>query len=84
MEKELLQQAVDNGIWVTLFVVLFLYTIMDSRNREKKYQEREDSYRKMLIKNQTMTRELSKQFCIVEKINDDVSEIKHALKRRDN
>jgi hypothetical protein len=57
---------------------------MDSRNREKKYQEREDSYRKMLIKNQTMTRELSKQFCIVEKINDDVSEIKHALKRRDN
>lgn len=81
MEQELLKQAAENGIWVTMFVVLFLYTILDSRRREDKYIEREETYRTIIIENQQMIQELSKQFCIVEDIHKDVTDIKYSLRK---
>jgi hypothetical protein len=38
MENILLELGAANGLWATLFVCLFLYTIYDSRKREKEYQ----------------------------------------------
>lgn len=38
MEGELIKLGAANGIWAALFVCLFLYTIYDTRKREKEYQ----------------------------------------------
>jgi hypothetical protein len=38
MENILLELGAANGLWATLFVCLFLYTLYDSRKREKEYQ----------------------------------------------
>ena len=35
MEQELFKLAAGNSIWAALFVLLFLYTIYDSRQRAK-------------------------------------------------
>lgn len=81
MEEKLIQQALENGIWVTLFVILFLYTMYDGRNREIRYQSREDKYQIAISQNQEVIKELSKQFCIVNEIQKDVIDIKYSLSR---
>ncbi len=35
----LLNEAVKNGIWALLFVVLFIWTIRENKTRETAYQE---------------------------------------------
>jgi len=75
MEQELFKLAAGNGIWAALFVLLFLYTIYDSRNREKNYQC-------VIEENQSIIKELSNKFGVVEDIKNDVSYIKDELKRR--
>lgn len=81
MEEKLIQQALENGIWVTLFVILFLYTMYDGRNREIRYQSREDKYQIAISQNQEVIKELSKQFCIVNEIQKDVIDIKYSLNK---
>jgi hypothetical protein len=74
MEEQLLKLAAGNGIWAMLFVVLFLYTIYDSRHRETKYQQ-------TIEKNQEIIQGLSSD--IKEEVKDtsgDVSEIKQDVK----
>lgn len=75
MEQELFKLAAGNGIWAALFVALFLYTIYDSRHREKNYQI-------VIHENQEIIKELSQKFGVVEDIQSDVSYIKDELKRR--
>lgn len=36
---EILQMAISNGLWATLFVFLLFYQLKDSAQREKKYQQ---------------------------------------------
>lgn len=75
MEQELFKLAAGNSLWAALFVVLFLYTIYDSRHREKNYQ--------ITIKgNQDIIMELSDKFGAMEGIQKDVSYIKDRLDRR--
>jgi hypothetical protein len=68
MEQKLVELGAANGIWALLFVVLFLYTIYDSRRREANYQK--------------IINDLSDKFGIVEDIQKDVSDIKTELNRR--
>ena len=75
MEGELFKLATNNGIWAALFVALFLYTIYDSRTREKKYQD-------TIQENQDIIKELSQKFGVVEDIQKDVIEIKDEIRRR--
>lgn len=75
MEQELFKLAAGNGIWASLFVALFLYTIYDSRKREKNYQD-------TIRENQVVIREFSDKFGIVQEIEKDVSYIKDKLERR--
>lgn len=75
MEQELFKLAAGNGVWAALFVALFLYTIYDSRHREKNYQT-------VIHENQSIIKELSTKFGVVEDIKQDVSYIKDELKRR--
>lgn len=82
MEGELFKLATSNGIWAALYVFLFIYVLYDSKNREKKYIEREEKYQETIYENQTIIKELSKKFGVVETIQKDVSYIKDELKRR--
>ena len=82
MEGELFKLAAGNGIWAALYVFLFIYVLYDSKNREKKYIEREDKYQETIYENQTIIKELSKKFGIVENIQKDVLDIKNQLSRR--
>lgn len=74
MDQELFKLATSNGIWAALFVVLFLYTIYDSRHREKNYQS-------TIQDNHKIIQELSEKFGVVEDIKQDVSFIKNELRR---
>ena len=82
MEGELFKLAAGNGIWAALYVFLFIYVLYDSKNREKKYIEREEKYQEIIYENQTIIKELSKKFGIVENIQKDVIDIKNELSRR--
>ena len=39
MWEEILNLALNNGLWAVLFLGLLIYQLRDSRNREQKYQE---------------------------------------------
>jgi|LGOV01.1.fsa_nt_gb NO-binding membrane sensor protein with MHYT domain len=65
MWEELINLAVGNGIWATLFVTLLVYQLKDSGKREKKYQE--------------TIEKLSGHLCVVEDIKEDIDEIKHLV-----
>lgn len=75
MEQELFKLAANNSLWAALFVLLFLYTIYDSRQREKNYQV-------VIHENQRIIKELSAKDGMIETIQKDVSYIKSELKRR--
>jgi len=38
MWEEILNLAIQNGLWAVLFLGLLIYQLRDSRNRETKYQ----------------------------------------------
>lgn len=75
MEQELFKLAAGNSLWAALFVLLFLYTIYDSRQREKNYQV-------VIHENQEIIKELSTKDGMIETIQKDVSYIKDKLERR--
>lgn len=74
MEEQLLKLAASNGIWATLFVVLFLYTIYDSRHREKNYQQTIEENQKII---QGLSNDIKGD---VKDTMGDVSEIKQDVK----
>lgn len=48
MESALLEVATTQGIWVLLFVSLFIYTIRRYEGMEEKQEMREREYQKLL------------------------------------
>ena len=65
MWQEVFSMALSNGIFACLFVCLLVYLLKDSRAREKKYQSIIDT--------------LSKRLSGIEKIQDDIYEIKEVV-----
>ena len=59
MWEQILDLALNNGLWAVLFLALLIYQLKDSRTREQKYQE-------------TIT-ELNKTLNKVNKIDENVS-----------
>lgn len=70
MWDEVFGVALTNGIFACLFVALLVYELKDSRQREKKYQKTIET--------------LTSRLVTIEKIHEDVDEIKQTviLKRR--
>lgn len=66
MWEEILNLAIQNGLFAVLFLGLLVYSLKDSSKREKKYQQTIES--------------LNKHLDIVENIEKDVGEIKQDLK----
>ncbi len=67
MWKEIVNLAIQNGLFAILFLGLLVYSLKDSSKREKKYQQ--------TIEN------LNKNLNIVENIEKDILEIKNNLER---
>ncbi len=72
MEATLIEVATTQGIWVLLFVSLFIYTIKRYEAMEEKQETREKEYQKLL-------NELTEKFCVLSEIKEDIGVIKEKL-----
>ncbi|AZV57917.1 BhlA/UviB family holin-like peptide [Clostridium sp. AWRP] len=68
MGNEVFKIAVNQGIWVALFVVLFFYSLKEQEKRDKKAEEREKKYQDIISK-------LTDKFNILEDVKKDVAEV---------
>ncbi len=72
MENTLLEVAASQGIWVLLFVSLFVYTIRRYERMEERQELREKEY-------QNLVNCLTENFSILSNIKEDITEIKSKL-----
>lgn len=68
MEQVLIEAATTQGIWVLLFVSLFLYTIKNNEKLVEKQDQREVNYQKLLS-------DMTEKYAVVEDIKNSVDEI---------
>lgn len=61
MEQALIEAATTQGIWVLLFVVLFVYTIKNNEKMVERLNAREENYQKLLS-------EITAKYAVVEDI----------------
>ena len=68
MEQALIEAATTQGIWVLLFVSLFLYTIKNNEKLVEKQDKREENYQKLLS-------DMTEKYAVVEDSRNSVDEI---------
>lgn len=68
LEQALIEAATTQGIWVLLFVSLFLYTIKNNEKLAEKQDKREENYQKLLS-------DMTEKYAVVEDIRNSVDEI---------
>ena len=68
LEQALIEAATTQGIWVLLFVSLFLYTIKNNEKLVEKQDKREENYQKLLS-------DMKEKYAVVEDIRNSVDEI---------
>ena len=61
MEQALIEAATTQGIWVLLFISLFLYTIKNNEKLVEKQDQREVNYQKLLS-------DMTEKYAVVEDI----------------
>ena len=66
--QALIEAATTQGIWVLLFVSLFLYTIKNNEKLVEKQDQREVNYQKLLS-------DMTEKYAVVEDIRNSVDEI---------
>ena len=68
LEQALIEAATTQGIWVLLFISLFLYTIKNNEKLVEKQNQREVNYQKLLS-------DMTEKYAVVEDITNSVDEI---------
>ena len=68
LEQVLIEAATTQGIWVLLFVSLFMYTIKNNEKLVEKQDKREENYQKLLS-------DMTEKYAVVEDIRNSVDEI---------
>ena len=68
LEQALIEAATTQGIWVLLFVSLFMYTIKNNEKLAEKQDKREENYQKLLS-------DMTEKYSVVEDIRNSVDEI---------
>ena len=68
MEQALIEAATTQGLWVLLFISLFLYTIKNNEKLVEKQDQREVNYQKLLS-------DMTEKYAVVEDIRNSVDEI---------
>ena len=74
MEQALIEAATTQGIWVLLFVSLFLYTIKNNEKLVEKQDKREENYQKLLS-------DMTEKYAVVEDIRNSVYEIQKKMEQ---
>lgn len=74
MEQALIEAATTQGIWVLLFVSLFLYTIKNNEKLVEKQDKREENYQKLLS-------DMTEKYSVVEDIRNSVDEIQKKMEQ---
>ena len=73
MEQALIEAATTQGIWVLLFVSLFLYTIKNNEKLVEK-QDKRENYQKLLS-------DMTEKYAVVEDIRNSVDEIQKKMEQ---
>ena len=68
LEQVLIEAATTQGIWVLLFVSLFLYTIKNNEKLVDKQDNRDENYQKLMS-------DMTEKYAVVEDIRNSVDEI---------
>lgn len=74
MEQALIEAATTQGIWVLLFISLFLYTIKNNEKLVEKKDQREVNYQKLLS-------DMTEKYAVVEDIRNSVDEIQKKMEQ---
>ena len=74
MEQALIEAATTQGIWVLLFISLFLYTIKNNEQLVEKQDQREVNYQKLLS-------DMTEKYAVVEDIRNSVDEIQKKMEQ---
>ena len=74
LEQALIEAATTQGIWVLLFVSLFLYTIKNNEKSVEKQDQREVNYQKLLS-------DMTEKYAVVEDIRNSVDEIQKKMEQ---
>lgn len=74
MEQALIEAATTQGIWVLLFISLFLYTIENNEKLVEKQDQREVNYQKLLS-------DMTEKYAVVEDIRNSVDEIQKKMEQ---
>ena len=72
MEQALIEAATTQGIWVLLFVFLFLYTIKNNEKLIEKQDQRDANYQQLLS-------DMTEKYSIIEDIRESVVEIRKQI-----
>lgn len=74
MEQALIEAATTQGIWVLLFISLFLYTIKNNEKLVEKQDQRDVNYQKLLS-------DMTEKYAVVEDIRNSVDEIQKKMEQ---
>ena len=74
LEQALIEAATTQGIWVLLFVSLFMYTIKNNEKLVEKQDKREVNYQKLLS-------DMTEKYAVVEDIRNSVDEIQKKMEK---
>ena len=74
LEQALIEAATTQGIWVLLFVSLFMYTIKNNEKLAEKQDKREENYQKLLS-------DMTEKYAVVEDIRNSVDEIQKKMEQ---
>ena len=74
MEQALIEAATTQGIWILLFISLFLYTIKNNEKLVEKQDQREVNYKKLLS-------DMTEKYAVVEDIRNSVDEIQKKMEQ---
>lgn len=74
LEQALIEAATTQGIWVLLFVSLFMYTIKNNEKLVEKQDKREENYQKLLS-------DMKEKYSVVEDIRNSVDEIQKKMEQ---
>lgn len=74
LEQALIEAATTQGIWILLFISLFLYTIKNNEKLVEKQDQREVNYKKLLS-------DMTEKYAVVEDIRNSVDEIQKKMEQ---
>ena len=74
LEQALIEAATTQGIWVLLFISLFLSTIKNNEKLVEKQDQREVNYQKLLS-------DMTEKYAVVEDIRNSVDEIQKKMEQ---